>query len=119
MDVANPNYIKIETDIIQGNQRIQLSEATMAKYEQYLEELNTEKQANDNYYETGRVEKLVSSVIGVVETSVYLPSLPVAPTQKTSPSNALNTAIGAVIGGMLGVMAALVREYWFKEEKSK
>jgi len=119
VDIANPNYIKIETDIIQSNQKIQLYEATMAKYEQYLEELNTEQQAIDNYYETGRTERLASSVIGVVETNVYLPSPPVAPTQKTSPSNALNTAIGAVIGGMLGVMAALIREYWFKEEKSK
>lgn len=53
--------------------------------------------------------------MGIVETHVYLPSPPVAPTQKTSPSNALNTAIGLVLGGMLGVFIALFQEYWYKD----
>ena len=115
VNIANPNYIKIENDIVQRNQKIYEIESNMKKYGQYLEELSIERQAIEKYYETGRVEKLVSSVIGVVETSVYLPSPPVAPTQKTSPSNALNTIIGAIIGGVLGVMTALIKEYWFKE----
>lgn len=119
VDVANPNYIKIENDIVQNKQSIYWIETTMKKYEQYLEELSVEKQAINNYYETGRVEKLISDIIGVVETNVYLPSPPVAPTKKTSPSNALNIVIGAVIGGMLVVMTALVKEYWFKEESAK
>ncbi len=119
LDIVNPNYIKIESDIVQRNQKIYEIESTMKKYGQYLDELDVEKQSISKYYETGRAEKLVSSVIGVVETSVYLPSPPVVPTQKTSPNNALNTAIGAVIGGMLGVIAALIKEYWVKEKDVK
>jgi len=33
-----------------------------------------------------------SNLIGVVETSIYLPSPPGAPSQKTSPSNARNAS---------------------------
>jgi uncharacterized protein involved in exopolysaccharide biosynthesis len=58
----------------------------------------------------------MTSVIGIVENNIYLSSPPVAPTQKTSPNNSLNTVVGAVLGGMIGVMAALFMEYWFKKE---
>jgi len=53
--------------------------------------------------------------LGVVETSIYLPSPPVAPSKKTSPSNARNAALGLVIGGMLGVGISLIKEYWVKK----
>lgn len=119
VDTVNPNYIKIENDIIGNKQAINSIENSIRLNNRYLEELSKENTALNKYYETGQAEKLESSVIGVVETSVYLPSPPVAPTQKTSPSNALNTIIGAVIGGMLGVMVALFKEYWFKEEEAK
>ncbi|MFA9422280.1 MAG: Wzz/FepE/Etk N-terminal domain-containing protein [Sedimentibacter sp.] len=117
VDTVNPNYLKIESDIINNKQSINGIENDIRMNNQYLDELSSEKETLNKYYETGRAEKLESSVIGVVETSIYLPSPPIAPTKKTSPSNALNTIIGAVIGGMLGVMAALVMEYWFKEAK--
>jgi capsular polysaccharide biosynthesis protein len=115
VDTVNPSYIKIENDIVENKQAISNVENLIRMNKQYLEELNIEKQALDKYYETGRAEKLETSVIGVVETSVYLPSPPVAPTDKTSPSNALNTAIGLVIGFIIGVVTAMVKEFWFKE----
>lgn len=115
VNTVNPNYLKIENDIIDNKQSINSIESSMIEYSNYLEELEGEISAINKYYRTGEAEKLESSVIGVVGTYVYLPSAPVAPTQKTSPSNALNTAIGAVLGGMLGVMVALVQEYWFKD----
>lgn len=117
VDTVNPNYIKIENDIIGNKQSINNIENSMSKYNKYLGELDDEMVSINKYYRTGEAEKLESSVIGLVENYVYLPSPPVAPTQKTSPSNALNTVIGAVLGGMLGVMVALFQEYWFKESK--
>lgn len=115
IDTVNPNYIKIENNIIENKQTINNIENSMRLYNNYLEEIDIEKQAINKYYRTGEAEILESSLISVIETNVYLPSPPVAPTQKTSPSNSLNTAIGAVLGGMLGVMIALFQEYWFKE----
>jgi capsular polysaccharide biosynthesis protein len=115
IDTVNPNYIKLENDIVINKQTINNFENRINMYQKYIEELNGERAAINKYYRTGESEKLESSVIGVVETYVYLPSAPVAPTQKTSPSNALNTVIGAVLGGMLGVMVALFQEYWFKD----
>ena len=115
VDTINPNFIKLENDIIANKQLISSLENSIAMNNQYLGELDKEREAIYKYYRTGESTVLGSSVIGVVETNVYLPSPPVAPTQKTSPSNALNTAIGAVLGGMLGVMIALFQEYWFKK----
>lgn len=114
VDTVNPNYIKIENDIVGNKQSINSIENSIRMNNQYLEELDKEKKSIAKYYETGSAAPLESSVIGVVETSIYLPSPPVAPSQKTSPSNAMNVAIGIVLGGMIGVMAALVKEYWFK-----
>jgi len=115
VNTINPNYIKIENDIVEKKQAINTLEDAIRMNKKYLEELDKEKKAIAKYYETGKVARLETSVIGVVETSVYLPSPPVAPSQKTSPSNVMNVAIGVVIGGMIGVMVALVQEYWFKK----
>lgn len=113
---ANPNYISIENDIVVNRQAIYDAENTIRMNNQYLKELDLEMLAIKAYYETGRAEKLESSVIGVVETNIYMPSQPVEPTKKTSPSNFINTLVGAVIGGVIGIMAALVKEYWFTKE---
>ncbi len=117
VDTINPNYIKIENDIVNNKQQIISIENSMRMYNNYLTEIDVERQAINKYYRTGEAEKLESSIISVVETSIYLPSPPVAPTQKTSPSNSFNTVVGAVIGGMLGVMIVLFQEYWLKETK--
>lgn len=119
IETANPNYIKIDNDIIQNKQNINSIENNIDKCMKYLDELEVEKELVNKYYETGKSEKLMTSVISIVENNIYLSSPPVIPTNKTSPSNALNTAIGAVLGGMLGVMTALFMEYWFKKEDNK
>lgn len=114
-NIINPNYTKIENDIILKKQEINTIEDSIRADIENLAQLNIEKKAVEKYYETGKEAKLDSSLIGVVETSIYLPSPPVAPTQKTSPSNAMNTAIGLVLGGILACGIALIREYWFKK----
>ncbi len=119
VDIINPSYIKIENEITQSRQNINETESTMSKYQKYLDELNEENQAINKYYETGREEKLVSNITGVVQSSVYLPSPPIAPDHKSRPSNALNTVVGAVVGCIIGVVAVMIKEYWFKEDAKK
>jgi capsular polysaccharide biosynthesis protein len=114
-NIINPNYTKIENDIILNKQLIYTDENFISVYTDYLEELDIEKQAIAKYYETGNTEKLESNIIGIVNTSVYLPSPPAAPTRKTSPSNAKNVVIGGFLGGMIGVLSALIKNYWFKK----
>ncbi len=115
IETVNPNYIKIESDIISNKQSINGIENTMRKYNDYIQELDVEMSAIKEYYSTGQADKLNSSVIGMVDTYVYLPSPPVAPTQKSSPHNVRNVAIGGVLGAMIGVMLALFVAYWKKE----
>lgn len=114
-NIINPNYTKIENDIILKEQEIDTIEDTIRSNIENLAQLDIEKKAIEKYYETGKEAKLDSSLIGVVETSIYLPSPPVAPTQKTSPSNSRNAAIGLILGGMLACGIALIREYWLKK----
>jgi capsular polysaccharide biosynthesis protein len=114
-NIINPNYTEVEKAIIANKQKINTIEDTMRVDNENLQELDKEKKAVEKYYETGAPNKPESSLVGVVETSIYLPSPPVAPSQKTSPSNAKNAAIGLVIGGMLGIMIALIKEYLFKK----
>lgn len=114
-NIINPNYTKVENDIIVKKQEISTIEDTIRANLENLSQLDIEKKAVEKYYGAGKEAKLDSSLIGVVETSIYLPSPPIAPSRKTSPSNALNTAIGLVLSGMLACGIALIREYWFRK----
>lgn len=110
----NPNYLQIENDIIKSKQTINAFESSIDMNNQFLQELENEMKLVEKYEDTGIYDGLKgSSFVGIVETSIYLPSTPVAPIYRTSPNNKLNIFIGAVIGGMLGVIAVLFKEYIF------
>lgn len=114
-NIINPNYTSLENIIIENKTAIITTESSIKEYTKYLEELTIEKAAIAKYYELGQVEKLESSVIDLVKTNIYQPSDPVAPSQKTSPSNAKNVVIGGVIGLMLGSMFVFLKAYMKKE----
>ncbi len=116
-NIINPNYLEIEKQIITLKQEIFTIEDTIRRNSEYLEQLDEEKQLIAQYYQTGGEEGVKPSLAGVVETNIYLPSQPVAPTRKASPSTSRNVAIGLVIGLMLGFITAYVREFWIKQSK--
>lgn len=115
-NVINPNYTKIEHDIIANKQSINSIENSMRVYNEYLIELEAMKEKIASYNESGDYSELESDIVSITKTNVYLPSEPIVPSRKTSPSNARNVIIGALLGGMVGVLVALVRHYWFKPE---
>ncbi|HHU49715.1 MAG TPA: hypothetical protein GXZ37_08355 [Clostridiales bacterium] len=117
-NIINPNYVEIEKNIIMLQQEIFVIEDTIRQNEEYLEQLEEEKQLIERYYDTGdNGEQDTPSLIGVVRSSIYLPSQPVAPSSKTGPNIVRNVAIGLIIGLMLGLFAAYVKGFWFKKEK--
>src|SRR5699024_7395388 len=61
-NIINPNYIKIENDIILNKQFIDNNETLIADYTRYIEELLVEKAAIDTYYELGHEQELESSI---------------------------------------------------------
>lgn len=109
-NIINENYKKVELDIITIEQTISDIENKIELSKQYLDELNQIK--NDISSSNLNID-----FCEVVEDSVYLPSQPVAPSNKTSPSTTLNIIIGAVIGGMISVIYVLIKKYWFTENK--
>lgn len=116
-NIINPNYIKIENEIILNKQDISSLEISLKLYEEYLVEIKEEKEAIDQYYASGDGTGLKLSEINVAKTNIYITSEPETPSRKTSPSNLKNVVFGAVLGGIFGVIIALVRKYVFKSVK--
>jgi capsular polysaccharide biosynthesis protein len=114
-NVINPNYTELEKIIIDNKQIIIATESSIEEYSKYIEELSVEKEAIAKYYESGKAGRIESSIMDVVDVNVYQPSVPIAPTHKSSPNTLMNVAIGGVLGGMFGVMIALFKAYWKKE----
>ena len=115
-NIINPNYTEIELDIIEIKQSINTIENNISIYETYLEELDMVKVEIAKYYETGEFAELQTNIVSLTNTTMSLPSEPVAPSRKTSPRNAMNVAIGGILGGMVAVLIALVKEFWFEEK---
>lgn len=105
-NAINENYTKVEADIIAEKQLINVIETNIDLYNGYIEELKEIEQ------------QLVSgnediSFCDTINTSIKLSSNPVEPSHKSSPRTGLNTVIGGILGGMIGVMYVLIRKYWF------
>ena len=110
-NIINPNYTSIESKIIAIEQETFNLENSSALSEKYISELEDIK--------TQLLEGSENSMdlFPEITNSIYLPSQPLAPNQKTSPSTALNTVIGGVVGGMVSVIYVLIRKYWFDDKK--
>lgn len=115
-NIINPNYIELELDIIEIKQTINSIENNIDLYKTYLEELDDKRAEIAEYYQTGEFKELKSQIVRITKSNIYLPSDPITPSRKTSPSNGRNVIIGTLLGGMVGVLIALIREYWFKKE---
>ncbi|TAH63429.1 MAG: hypothetical protein EWM47_13625, partial [Anaerolineaceae bacterium] len=102
-NIINPNYTKIENDIIENKQSINSIENSMRVNNLYLAELDELMDKVKGYKENGDYSSLNSEFVSVTKTNLYLPSEPVEPSRKTSPSNARNVIIGALLGGMVAV----------------
>lgn len=118
-NIINPNYTELELDIIEIKQAINTSENTMNQYNLYLNELDATLSAIEGYYETGDFTRIDKSFVSITNSNIYLPSEPVAPSSKTSPSNTRNVIIGALLGGIVSVLIALVKEFWFIEKHTR
>ena len=114
-DTINPNYTKVEADAITNQQMINDLTSSIDITKQSLSQLEKEKENIQNYHKNGKTENNTVSLVGIVDSNIYMPSSLVAPTQKTSPRNARNVAIGAVLGLMLSGFAALFQAYWKNE----
>lgn len=113
-NVVNPNYTLIEEDILKNKQSINDIEDKMNVYSTYLGELDTIKLDLKQYHDTANYETIQSSIVKITDTSIYLPSKPIAPSNKTSPSHFNNVCIGAILGGVISVSVVLFRWWWQK-----
>lgn len=107
----NTNYTKVELDILNNKQSINSISNDIALYETYLKELKVFKQNFKNKDDNA------SWLIQLEGIHIVKPCDIIVPTKKISPRNALNTAIGGILGLMLSIFIALIKTYWFSENK--
>ncbi len=109
-DTINPNYVKVEADVILNQQTINELTRTINIKKQYLSQLEQEKESieNDN-------KDITIDLVSIVDSNIFMPSELVAPTRKSNPSVSKNVIIGAVFGGMVGMVYALFQAYWKDE----
>jgi capsular polysaccharide biosynthesis protein len=112
-NIINPAYTSLENSILENKKIIIENESSIVEYTKKLEELTLEKAAIDKYYESGQVDNLKSN--NIVQESIFMPSSPIIPNHKTSPSILKNVVIGGVLGGMLSVVLIFLKAYWKKE----
>lgn len=115
-DIINPSYVDIEANIIDNKQIVFATENAIQTDKNYLDELNDMSKNLTTYEETNNAEDLKDNSLRVSKTNIYLVSKPIASNHKISPHNALNTIMGGIIGIIIGIFVALVRQYWFKKE---
>lgn len=111
--IINPNYTKIETDIIDNKQSINSMENSVEIYKQYLEELNNTKEKLNEYKSGENRNGFDGEFKSLAKTNIYLPSSPITPSKKTSPNTLINVIVGAIFGGMIGIVTVFAKEYWF------
>lgn len=115
-NIINPNYTELELDIINIKQSINYIENTMSKYRLFIGELEAKQSEVERYYKTGEFDEFNSNFIRATRSNLYLASQPVAPSRKTSPNNTLNVIVGILIGGVIAVLFAIIKDIWFTKK---
>lgn len=115
-NIINPNYTALELEIINLKQTINSIESNIDLYNTYLKELEAEKNEIAQYYNTGDIKESNPDFTRATTSNIYLVSEPVAPSRKTSPNNLRNILIGALLGVMVSILVALIKEFWFTKE---
>lgn len=118
-NIINPNYTKLEADVLANKQSINGIENSMRIHNEYLAEISELRDKLISYKESGDFSSFSSDFVSATKTNLYLASEPVEPSKKTSPSNTRNAVIGALLGGMLAVAAVLIKEYWLRPDNEK
>lgn len=114
-NIINPNYTSLQNTIMLNQQDINRAQITISDYTSYLDELIDVKTDLDKYYETGDLSHIINDVFDIVSVNIYLPSEPVAPSRKESPSNVKNALLGGIAGGGMGVFGILLAAYIRRE----
>lgn len=114
-DIINPNYTSLQNTIMLNQQDINRAQITISDYTRYLDELIDVKTDLDKYNETRDLSYIINGVFDIVSLNIYLPSDPVAPSRKESPSNMKNAILGGIAGGGIGIFGILLAAYIRKE----
>ena len=111
-NIINPNYTEIENDIVENRQSINSLENSIEINKEKLEELYIIKDLIADYYENDSYEELSSNIVEITAGSITMPSAPIAPSQKTGPSNTKNVILATVLAGMVAVIVVLFQWWW-------
>jgi uncharacterized protein involved in exopolysaccharide biosynthesis len=115
-NIINPNYTKIESDIITNEQTINNIENTLTIYNNNIEELN-ELQDGITSNSTG-IKELDEKFTNVSNLYISTPSDSIVPNSKSGPDNKMNTLMGGLLGGLVIVTIVLIKEFCLKDSNA-
>jgi len=113
-EVINPNYEDMDTLILEYKKVLSNSKIDLDELGSKISELKEEKSALDLYNQTGDDSKLRENYLDIFANKVQVISPAFLPENPIGPRKAMNTAIGLVLGLMIGVFSALLKSYWEK-----
>jgi len=108
----NPSYLKIMGQITDLEIERNNLENSLLNLERNVTDLEEELNFLAEYRETYDTTKMNTGVSNAMKNLVTIVNRPEVETQKVAPRNALNLAIGGVLGLMLGVFVAFFKHYW-------
>ena len=110
-NIINPNYTKLETDILLSKQSITNWENKISLYEKYIDELELIHKEIDEYNENDSFDLATADQLRIAKNYLSLSSAPFEPREKISPSNLMNIVIGAFLGGVISLLIVFLKEW--------
>lgn len=114
---VNPSYIAIENKIVELKMEADKLLSSIEVTEKNLEILGRDKQKMEECEEVPSIEELNEGVWGALKNLVFIAQSPQTESKKITQNPVLKVGIILILGFVLGVFLALVKNYWKKIKK--
>ncbi|HZK35240.1 MAG TPA: hypothetical protein VFD33_08020, partial [Bacillota bacterium] len=112
--ISNPEYEKLQEDILIKKQTINNLENTIRQNKDNIGHIRAEKEVINGYYETGVLDKQKTTIINVVERHIYQLNSATSG-RKTGPRHVENIMVGAILGFVISSAGVLAIHFLRKE----
>lgn len=109
-NLINPDYIKLQNDILTKKQTISELENTIKRNIRYLNDLKAEQDVLSEFYETGEIDRDKTTIINAVDRYIYRLNT-IIDSQKVGPMHVKNIVISIVLGFIISSVAVIVWDY--------
>jgi capsular polysaccharide biosynthesis protein len=96
-NLVNPDYLKLQNDILTRKQTISELENTIKRNKRYLNDIKVEKDIVSEFYTTGEIDRNKTTIINVVDRYIYRTNT-VVEGEKVGQGLIKNIVVGGILG---------------------